>query len=72
MTNVYDTLQTRGFIKQVTDESAVREAAMVALQAITGQRFGFEPIASPAERAKRVKEWRDWWKRHGDDFLVGS
>ena len=54
------------------DESAVREAAMVALQAITGQRFGFEPIASPAERAKRVKEWRDWWKRHGDDFLVGS
>ena len=54
------------------DQSAVREAAMVALRALTGEEFGFEPVASPADRARRVKLWRDWWKKNGAAFLAGG
>ena len=53
-------------------ESAVRESAMVALRAITGRDFRFEPVASKAERTKRVKAWRNWWKKSGADFLEAS
>ena len=50
-------------------EPAVREAAMVALQAITGKTFDFDPHAGPADRAKRVKSWRQWWEKSKDDWL---
>ncbi len=53
-------------------ESAVMEAAMLALRDITQRNFRFDPIASEAERAKRVKAWRDWWKKEGDAFLAGG
>lgn len=53
-------------------QSAVREASMVALRQITGKDFRFEPVASDAERAKKVKSWRAWWKKSGDAFLAGS
>ncbi|MDA1264732.1 MAG: HEAT repeat domain-containing protein [Planctomycetota bacterium] len=60
-----------GLIDALEDnQSAVREAAMVALRKITSRNFGFEPMASPAERVKRVKAWRDWWKKEGDTFLT--
>lgn len=53
-------------------QSAVREAAMVSLRELTGREFRFEPLASEAERAKRVKAWREWWAEAGADFLAGS
>ncbi|MFT4540088.1 MAG: hypothetical protein ACI841_005098 [Planctomycetota bacterium] len=53
------------------EESAVREAAMLALHQLTNREFRFEPLASIAERAKRVKAWRDWWKKNGEVFLEG-
>lgn len=51
------------------EEPVVREAAMAALHLITGRDFRFDPNASQAERAKRVRAWRDWWKDARDDFL---
>ena len=52
-------------------QGAVREAAVVALRRITGEDMGFNPVGSDVDRAKRLKAWRDWWKRRGDDFLTG-
>ena len=52
------------------NQEAVREAAMVALRKITSKSFGFEPVAGAGDRAKRVKAWRDWWKKSGDAFLT--
>ncbi len=49
-------------------EGAVREAAMVALQSATGRDMRFDPHAASADRAKRVKAWRDWWAKEGEDF----
>jgi len=47
-------------------ESAVREAVNLALRAITNKDFKFDPMAIEAERARRVKAWRDWWKKESD------
>ena len=47
------------------DQSAVREAAMVALRELAGRNFRFDPVAPQAERAKRQAEWRAWWTREG-------
>lgn len=44
-------------------EAAVREAALGALRVITGKDLRFDPLASDADRAKKVKAWRDWWKK---------
>lgn len=61
-----------GLIETLEDSSgAVREAAMVALRKIAGRDFGFEPLASDADRAKRVKAWRIWWNKEGEAFLAG-
>lgn len=46
-------------------EAAVREAAFVALNELTGRDFKFDPLGSDADRAKRVKAWRDWWEKEG-------
>ena len=53
-------------------EPVVTESAMFALQKITGQDFGFEPNAPVVERAKKIKAWRDWWKKEGEAFLAGG
>lgn len=47
-------------------ELSVREASNVALQRITGQDFKFAADAPEAERARRVKAWRDWWKKKNE------
>lgn len=44
-------------------EAAVREAALGALRRITGKDLRFDPLAGEAERAKRVKAWREWWTK---------
>ncbi len=53
-----------GLVDALEDEELpVREAANLALCTITGQDLRFEPNAPPAERERRVKAWRDWWKK---------
>jgi hypothetical protein len=43
-------------------ESGVRSAALAALQTLTKKDFGFDANdPDPAERARRVKAWREWW-----------
>ncbi|MDA0947551.1 MAG: HEAT repeat domain-containing protein [Planctomycetota bacterium] len=55
-----------GLINALGDEqSAVREAAMVALRELTGRNFRFDPVSPQAERAKRQADWRAWWNREG-------
>jgi hypothetical protein len=51
------------------EESVMREAAMASLHIITGRDFRFDPFAKPAERAKRVAAWRDWWKKARDEYF---
>ena len=46
-------------------EASVREAAVVSLRSITGRSFQFNPGAKESDRAKRIKAWRDWWKKSG-------
>jgi hypothetical protein len=53
-------------------ETVVTESASFALKEITGKDFGFEPEEGPADRAKKVKAWREWWKKEGEAFLAGS
>ena len=53
-------------------EASVREAAVVSLRAIAGREFRFNPTAKDSERAKRVKAWRDWWKKAEGELLGGS
>lgn len=44
-------------------EAAVREAALGALRSLTGKDLRFDPMASESERSKKVKAWREWWKK---------
>jgi hypothetical protein len=46
-------------------EDAVREAAFVAIRAIVGnaKELKFDPLAAEAERTKRLKALREWWKK---------
>lgn len=53
-------------------ETAVREAAFIALRTITGKDLKFDPQAIDAERAKRVKAWREWWKKEGEAAPSGT
>jgi len=53
-------------------KTAVREAAMLALRKITGKDFNYDPLAGEADRKKRVKAWRDWWAKSGEEFANGA
>jgi hypothetical protein len=53
-------------------EAAVREATLGALRVITGKDLRFDPLASDAERAKKVKAWRDWWKKAEEEGASGK
>jgi len=52
-------------------ETVVRETAMLSLRAITKRDFKFDAAASPAERARKVKAWRDWWEKARADYGLG-
>jgi len=53
-------------IEALTDaEVVVREVVVTALRKITGENHRFDPAATEAERARRVKAWREWWKKNG-------
>jgi hypothetical protein len=56
-----------GLIDALEDEEAsVREQAYSSLRKLTGEDIKFDALAGDAERAKRVKAWRDWWRRQGE------
>jgi HEAT repeat protein len=44
-------------------QPAVLQAAHSSLRQLTGQDFGPELDASPAERAAAADAWRKWWKQ---------
>ncbi|MFO1054462.1 MAG: HEAT repeat domain-containing protein [Planctomycetota bacterium] len=44
------------------DDFDTRDRAIRLLEAVTGQRLGYEPSAAPAERRKSIRAWEDWWK----------
>jgi hypothetical protein len=45
-------------------DSPVRDAAITALKTITGKGdLKFDALSPEAERAKRVKAWREWFKK---------
>lgn len=50
-------------------EGVVREAAYLSLRAITRRDLPFDAQSSDAaERAKRVKAWREWWDKEKPKF----
>ncbi|MBK7644054.1 MAG: HEAT repeat domain-containing protein [Planctomycetes bacterium] len=53
-------------------EPTVRESAWHALQTLTGKDFKFDPQANEGERSRKVKQWRDWWKKEGEPLLNGG
>lgn len=54
------------------EEASVREAALVALRAISGQSIQFDPLAKDGERSKRVRAWRDWWEQASKEPAKGK
>jgi len=51
-------------IERLSDEDAiVRGFAVRSLREMTGQRFGYDPNASPDARRAAVREWTRWWER---------
>ncbi|HED64106.1 MAG TPA: hypothetical protein ENJ09_00995 [Planctomycetes bacterium] len=61
-------LESRASVPALIDaledaEASVREAAVVSLRSITGKSFRFDPAGKEADRAKRIRSWRDWWKK---------
>ncbi len=52
-------------------EASVREAAAEALRATTKRDFGYDALADEADRARKVKLFRDWWKKAGQEYAGG-
>jgi hypothetical protein len=46
-------------------ESGVVRAAVVALQSLTGQKFGPNADASAADKKQAVRAWKSWWEKNG-------
>ena len=58
------TKATSALIEALNDQdSSVREAAYISLCSITNKSFPFEAHQEPADRAKKIKAWQDWWKK---------
>lgn len=53
-------------------EPTVRESAWNALRTLTGKDFKFDPQGNEADRSKKVKLWREWWKKEGEPLLNGG
>jgi len=53
-------------------EPTVRESAWNALRTLTGKDFKYDPQGNEADRTKKVKSWREWWKKEGEPLLNGS
>jgi hypothetical protein len=54
----------RGLVGALDDTSEyVRQRTCDALSGIAGRKMPYDPKAPPAERAKVVKAWKDWWRK---------
>jgi HEAT repeats len=53
-------------------EPTVRESAWNALRTLTGKDFKFDPQGNEGDRQKKVKTWREWWKKEGEGLLNGG
>ena len=42
------------------EKPQVRQIALQALQILTGQTKGFQPVAPPEARRRAVEEWKHW------------
>lgn len=50
-----------GLVRALDDEKPqVRQIALQALQILTGQTKGFQPVAPPEARRRAVEEWKHW------------
>ena len=45
------------------DESIVAQAARATLKSLSGEDFGPEAGAGPADRGKALVAWRNWWEK---------
>jgi HEAT repeat protein len=50
------------------EKPIVRQSSMLALRSLTGESLKFDPDAKAAQRSKRVKAWRDWWKKNKSKY----
>lgn len=57
-------VQQRGYLS--VPPELLNAFAFRALNAYTGQSFGFDPLADEAKRAASQQQWRDWWKTTGE------
>lgn len=51
------------------EQVRVREAALAALRAITGQDLYFDPRATARDRRAALALWREWWRTSWKAFL---
>jgi len=50
-----------GLVRALDDDKVqVRQIALQALQILTGQTKGFQPLADPEARRRAVEEWKRW------------
>lgn len=50
-----------GLVRALDDDKPqVRQIALQALQILTGQTKGFQPLADPESRRRAVEEWKRW------------
>jgi len=57
-------VQQRGYLS--VPPELLNAFAYRALNAYTGQSFGYDPLADEAKRAASQQQWRDWWKATGE------
>jgi hypothetical protein len=58
-----------GLIALLESEDAnMRNGAVVSLDAAIGTRLSYDPFADAAQRAKAVKEWREWFEKNKERF----
>lgn len=61
--NQPDAIAVPALISHLSDpDPVVRLAAGEALKRRSGQDFGYQPYADPAEQADAVGRWRGWWQ----------
>jgi HEAT repeat protein len=57
-------LAVEALIDALDDETqSVREVVVESLRTITAQNFRFDPAARESDRERRIKAWREWWKK---------
>lgn len=59
-----DKRATEPLVKQLrNDDKWVRKESAEALRKVTGQNFGYDPEAEPAQREAAAKKWEEWWNK---------